>query len=905
MTTRQQIIEKFTILDMTCTKCSSRVEEALMELDGVKSVEVDLENKSAQIEYDPEKIGREDFKKAVSEAGYQFIIDEDNKKNDDTELKQNQEKEINRDKISKKENFHVLKMTCTSCAAGVEKKINSLEGVNFATVNFASESAQIEYDPEKISPIEIKKAVQDIGYDIYLEDKKENNSTKENFPVLNMTCTACATGIENKIKSIPGVNFASVNFAAQSLQVDYEPDIVKAEDMQKALQNIGYDLIIKEDKNHRDTLEEIHEKRHKELKKRTTWAIILSTPVVLIGMIFMNMPYANLIMWILSTPVVLWLGRDFFINAWKQAKYRTANMDTLVALSTGTAYLFSVFNMIYPQFWESKGLEAHVYFEAAAVIIAFILIGRLLEEKAKGNTSSSLKKLMGLQPKTVVVLKEDSHIEIAIEDINVGDIVLVKPGEKIAVDGTLILGESFVDESMLSGEPMAVKKEVGEKVFAGTINQKGSFQFKADKVGKDTMLAQIIKMVQDAQGSKAPVQKLVDKIASIFVPIVIGIAIVTFILWMTLGGDNALTHALLAFVTVLVIACPCALGLATPTAIMVGIGKGAEEGILIKDAESLEVSKNINAVVLDKTGTITEGKPQVTDELWIDNSVKGLLVSLEKQSEHPLADALTEHLKDEEIINIKSFNSITGKGITGEKDGTAYFAGNKRLLKDNNISLPEKIETVADEWSHQGKTVIWFSDSDKVLAILAISDKIKESSLVAINQLHEMGIELYMLTGDNTSTSKSIAEQAGIDHFEAEVLPNEKAEFVKSLQSKGKIVAMVGDGINDSAALAQADVSIAMGQGSDIAMDIAKMTIISSDLTKIPKAIKLSKQTVRTIRQNLFWAFIYNVIGIPIAAGILYPINGFLLSPMIAGAAMAFSSVSVVSNSLRLKMKNI
>lgn len=801
-----------------------------------------------------------------------------------------------------KNSFPVLNMTCTSCAAGVESKVSSLNGVKSASVNFATESVQVEYDNEKISPADIKKAVQEIGYDIFLEDSKDIHK-KETFLVLKMTCTSCAAGVEKTISSLEGVNFAAVNFATESVQVDYIPSKINPIDIQKAVRESGYDMIIEEDKSHKETLEEIHDKRHKALKHKTRWAIILATPVMIIGMFMMDLPYANLIMLVLSSPVVLWLGRDFFINAWKQAKNRTANMDTLVALSTGTAYIFSLFNMLFPQVWESKGLEAHVYFEAAAVIIAFILIGKLLEERAKGNTSSALKKLMGLQPKTVTIVKDGAHIETLLEDVAVDDIILVKPGEKIAVDGTLLDGESFVDESMLSGEPMAVRKIEGEKVFAGTINQKGSFQFKANKVGKDTMLAQIIKMVQDAQGSKAPVQKLVDKIASIFVPVVIGTAILTFIVWMVFGGDNALTHALLAFVTVLVIACPCALGLATPTAVMVGIGKGAEQGILIKDAESLETSKNVDVVVLDKTGTITEGKPQVTEEYWVYDSSKSILASLEKLSEHPLADALVEHLNGELEVSISNFSSITGKGIVGTVDGEKYFAGNNKLLVDNNVSLPEDLTKIANKWSDEGKTVIWFANSKKVLAIVAISDKIKESSLKAINSLHEMGIKIYMLTGDNAATSKFIAEQAGIDHFKAEVLPHEKAEFVKELQEQDHTVAMVGDGINDSAALAQADVSIAMGQGSDIAMDVAKMTIISSDLTKIPQAIKLSKQTVNTIRQNLFWAFIYNVIGIPIAAGVLYPINGFLLSPMIAGAAMALSSVSVVSNSLRLKMK--
>ena len=580
-------------------------------------------------------------------------------------------------------------------------------------------------------------------------------------------------------------------------------------------------------------------------------------------------------------------------------------MDTLVALSTGIAYVFSVFNMLFASFWEQRGLEAHVYFEAAAVIIAFILLGKLLEEKAKGNTSSAIKKLMGLQPKTVIVIEADgTEKQKSIEDVNVGDTILVKPGEKIAVDGMVTSGSSYVDESMLSGEPVPVLKNENEKVFAGTINQKGSFQFRAVKVGKETMLAQIIKMVQDAQGSKAPVQKLVDKIAGIFVPVVMGIAILTFLLWLILGGDNGVVHGLLAAVTVLVIACPCALGLATPTAIMVGVGKGAENGILIKDAESLELAKQVNAIVLDKTGTITEGRPQVTGIQWLNNddTTKNILLSIEKQSEHPLAEAVVKQFDDVAATSISMFDSITGKGAKANHNNQMYYVGNKKLLADNNITIADELLKQADEWGKQSKTVIWFSDSKQALSVLAISDKIKGTSVQAIKEMQNMGIELYMLTGDNEATAKAIAEQTGIQHYKAEVLPQHKADFIKELQQQGKTVAMVGDGINDSTALATADVSIAMGKGSDIAMDVAKMTIISSDLTKIPQAIRLSKQTVATIKQNLFWAFIYNLIGIPIAAGILYPINGFLLNPMIAGAAMALSSVSVVSNSLRLKL---
>ena len=676
--------------------------------------------------------------------------------------------------------------------------------------------------------------------------------------------------------------------------------------LQKAVQSIGYDLLIEDETKQQETLEAIHEKKFKQLKTKTTWAVVLSLPVVVIGMFFMDMPYGNEIMWVFSTPVVLWLGRDFFVNAWKQAKHRSANMDTLVALSTGIAYIFSVFNMLFMDFWHQRGLHAHVYFEAAAVIIAFILLGKLLEEKAKGNTSTAIKKLMGLQPKTVILIQSDgTEKQTAIDEVNAGDIILVKPGEKIAVDGMVTSGSSYVDESMLSGEPVPVLKKENEKVFAGTINQKGSFQFEAVKVGKETMLAQIIKMVQDAQGSKAPVQKLVDKIAGIFVPVVIGIAIFTFILWFFLGGDNGIVQGLLAAVTVLVIACPCALGLATPTAIMVGVGKGAEKGILIKDAESLELAKKVDAIILDKTGTITEGRPQVTGIQWLNNddTAKDILLSIEKQSEHPLAEAVVKHLEGVAATQLSDFDSITGKGAKANHNNETYFVGNKKLLAENNISIPNQLQQQADEWGKQSKTVIWFSDSKQALSVIAISDKIKETSVAAIKEMQEMGIDLYMLTGDNEATAKAIAEQTGIRHYKAEVLPQHKADFVKELQQNGKVVAMVGDGINDSTALATADVSIAMGKGSDIAMDVAKMTIISSDLTKIPQAIRLSKQTVATIKQNLFWAFIYNLIGIPIAAGILYPINGFLLNPMIAGAAMALSSVSVVSNSLRLKWK--
>jgi len=783
------------------------------------------------------------------------------------------------------------------CALIVDNGLSKLSGLKSHKVELNNKRAVIEANNAEVVSESVQ-LIKDLGYGV--------TTIKKTFPVLEMTCASCAVSVESILKSQQGVVGAFVNFATATVVVEYIPGVVEPIDLKKAVQSVGYDLLVEKNKDEANAIENLQLEKFALLKKKTIWALVLSAPLVIIGMFFMNMPYANILMWVLSSPVVLWLGRDFFKNAWKQAKHRTANMDTLVALSTGVAYLFSVFNTLFPEFWHQKGLHPHVYFEAAAVVIAFILLGKLLEEKAKGNTSSAIKKLMGLKPKHVTIVHAGGHqMEIPIEQVQIGNIILVKPGEKIAVDGTVMSGKSYVDESMLSGEPVPVLKNEREKVFSGTINQKGSFQFRAEKIGSDTMLAQIIKMVQDAQGSKAPVQKLVDKIAAVFVPVVILIALASFIAWNILGGENGFTQGLLALVTVLVIACPCALGLATPTAIMVGVGKGAEMGILIKDAESLEQAKKINTIILDKTGTITEGKPIVANEYWSDDNsqLKQILFSIEELSEHPLADAMVKHLAQQTKVDVSNFESITGKGAKANFEGETYFIGNKSLLKETGVSIEDTLLKKAEQWSNEAKTVIWFSDSNKALAVYAIADQIKVNSKIAIARLQNEGIEVYMLTGDNETTAEAIAKSVGIQHYKAGVLPEQKAAFVKQLQSQGRVVAMVGDGINDSAALAQADVSIAMGKGSDIAIDVAKMTIISSDLKKIPEAIRLSKSTVATIKQNLFWAFIYNLIGIPIAAGILYPINGFLLNPMIAGGAMALSSVSVVSNSLRLKWK--
>jgi Cu2+-exporting ATPase len=736
---------------------------------------------------------------------------------------------------------------------------------------------------------------------------------KQIFPVLEMSCAACAVSVESMLKTVPGVKDAAVNFANQSASVEYDQALADPLALQSAVRSVGYDLVVNSNAEESQSIqEEAQYKHYQQIKNRTIGASVLAIPVVIIGMFFMNLPYGNYISLVLTAPVVFYFGRSFFVNAWKQARHGKANMDTLVALSTGIAFLFSTFNTFYPEYWHARGLHAHVYFEAAAVVIAFISLGKLLEERAKSNTSFAIKKLMGLQPKTVRLLRDDGiESEVTIASVKVNDTIVVRPGEKIAVDGVVINGISYVDESTITGEPIPAEKKSGDKVFAGTINQKGSFQFKAVKVGADTVLSNIIRMVQQAQGSKAPVQKLVDKIAGIFVPIVIGIAILTFIVWLILGGDNAFTHALLASITVLVIACPCALGLATPTAIMVGVGKGAENNILIKDAESLETAHRVNAIILDKTGTITQGKPVVTDIVWrnavLPPNGKQILYALENQSEHPLAEAVVNKLKNEAIApaSVTSFESVTARGVKAVVGGKVYFVGSRRYIDEIKSSVDTAIDQQASAWLQEAKTVVYFADEKNVLAIIAIADEVKATSKAAITDLQRQGIDVYMLTGDNEQSAKAIAAQVGLKHYRAEMLPADKATFIQQLQQQGKVVAMVGDGINDSHALAQADVSIAMGKGSDIAMDTAKMTLITSDLQSVPKALRLSSVTVQAIRQNLFWAFIYNVIGIPLAAGVLYPVNGFLLDPMIAGAAMALSSVSVVSNSLRLRFSKL
>ncbi|WP_321331359.1 heavy metal translocating P-type ATPase [uncultured Bacteroides sp.] len=735
------------------------------------------------------------------------------------------------------------------------------------------------------------------------------NIEKRAFPVLNMHCAGCAVNVERTVRKLPGVKNAFVNLATNMLSVSYENDKLTPGEMHAAVLAAGYDLII-EDTHKLERQEEERKKHYRSLKLRVIGAWVFSIPMLVLSMGFAHTIYTNNILLLLSLIVIFFFGRSFYVNAWKQARLGRSNMDTLVALSTSIAFLFSVFNTFFPEFWTSRNLEPHVYYEAATVIIAFVLTGKLMEERAKGNTSNSIRKLMGLQPKMAKVLRDGLETDIAIELLEVGDQIIVRPGEQIPIDGKLSEGSSYVDESMISGEPVPVEKGVGDKVLAGTINQKGSFIVNATKVGRDTVLSRIINMVQEAQGSKAPVQRIVDKVTGIFVPVVLSISVLTFVIWMLVGGTAYFSHAMLSAVSVLVIACPCALGLATPTALMVGIGKAANYHILIKDAVALEQMHKVTAMVLDKTGTLTEGHPTVSASLWErpeEEHFKDVLLAAELKSEHPLAEAIVAALREEGITPavLDTFDSITGKGIKVIYQGKRYWAGSHKLLKDFRAGISDVMVGMLAQYQSAGNSIVYFGCENNLLAVIAIADQIKQTSIEAVKELKRLNINIYMLTGDGERTASAVAARLGIDDFMSDAMPGDKELFVNELQLQGKTVAMVGDGINDSQALARADVSIAMGKGADIAMDVAMVTLMTSDLLMLSKAFLLSNQTVRLIHQNLFWAFIYNLVGIPIAAGLFFPLNGLLLNPMLASAAMAFSSVSVVLNSLSLGRRKL
>jgi P-type Cu+ transporter len=738
-----------------------------------------------------------------------------------------------------------------------------------------------------------------------------------NLKLRGMSCASCAKNIEQAIREVPGVQTCNVNFGAEQANVTYDRDRTDVATIQNAVDAAGYSAVPMQD----DVLapEDDIERRSRQAENRQltrkVWVSGIISAILVIGSLPMmtGFPVPFIPVWmhnswlqlVLTTLVLFWCGSSFFINAGKAVKLHTATMDTLVSIGTGTAYLYSLFPTFFPQWFIAQGLTPDVYFEAASVIIALILLGRLLENRARGQTSEAIRKLIGLQAKTARVIRNNQEVDLPIAEVILGDIILVRPGEKIPVDGEIVEGASTIDEAMITGESVPVKKHPGDEVIGATINKTGSFKFKATKVGKDTFLAQIVKLVQQAQGSKAPIQRLADRVTGWFVPTVIAIAIATFILWYNIMGN--VTMALITTVGVLIIACPCALGLATPTSIMVGTGKGAENGILIKGAESLEMAHKLKAIVLDKTGTITQGKPTVTDFVTVrgaDNELNllRLAASLERNSEHPLAEAVVQYARSQgvQLNDAKEFEAISGSGVRGYVSEQPIQIGTHRWMKELGIDT----NALQKDWERLeflGKTVIWIAIDRKIEAIMGIADAVKPSSVNAIRALQKMGLEVLMLTGDNRRTAEVIAREVGIDRIFAEVRPEQKAATVETIQSENKIVAMVGDGINDAPALAQADVGIAIGTGTDVAIAASDITLISGDLQGIVTAIQLSRATIRNIRQNLFFAFIYNVAGIPIAAGILYPFFGWLLSPIIAGAAMAFSSVSVVTNALRLR----
>jgi Cu+-exporting ATPase len=798
----------------------------------------------------------------------------------------------------------IVGMSCASCATTVQKSLIDLEGVKKANVNFANSKATVLYHPQLINTKDFISTIRKSGYDV--------GTASIEIPLQGIQCASCVQTIEKAILQLRGVINASVNLATEKAAVKYIPSEINLSDITRVIEKAGYKVLkVPVEEEVEDLEQKIREREYEKLKKKFIIGSIFAV-FIFIGSMPHWFPWVPsilnnfFVLWMLATPVQFWIGWQFYRGAWGAFKHRSADMNTLIAVGTSAAYLYSVVATLFPSFFRAGGIEPNVYFDTSVIIIILILFGRLLEARAKGQTSNAIKKLMGLQPKTARVIREGSEVDIPVEEVLVGDVVLVRPGEKIPVDGIVKEGKSAVDESMITGESIPVKKGPGSEIIGATINKTGSFRFRATKVGKDTALAQIIKLVQDAQGSKAPIQRLADVISGYFVPIVISIAIAAFVIWFNFGPFPALTFALLNFVAVMIIACPCALGLATPTAVMVGTGKGAENGILIKGGESLETAHKLDVIVFDKTGTLTKGEPEVTEIIttngFSEEEILKYSASAEKASEHPLGEALIKRAVERKIDlqDPKNFNAIEGHGIQAVINGKDILLGNKKLMRDNNLGLMD-LEEKAEKLAHDGKTPIYVSLTGKAAGVIGVADTLKKNSVHAVKKLKNMGIEVIMLTGDNKKTAEAIARIAGIDNVLPEVLPEDKVHEIKKLQAGGKKVAMVGDGINDAPALAQADIGIAIGSGTDVAIEASDITLIKGDLSGVVAAIELSRKTIRIIKQNLFWAFFYNTAGIPIAAGILYPFFGILLNPIFASAAMAFSSVSVVSNSLRLR----
>ncbi|MDH4027859.1 MAG: heavy metal translocating P-type ATPase [Nitrospirota bacterium] len=811
---------------------------------------------------------------------------------------------------SKRADIPVTGMSCASCAAGVQSSLSRLKGVESANVNFASGLAAVFYDPAIASVNDLIKTIKEQGYGVTL--------SSITFPVKGMSCASCVKKVQDTLASLNGVLSASVNLATEKATLEYMPSQAGMRDFKKALRDIGYDIIeagegediVEKEKRER-------EQEYNELKTKVIAGAALTVPLFILmlwesaglsAIVEIPVQINYFLQFLVQTPVQFWVGMQFYKGAIAAARHRTTNMNTLIAVGTSAAYIYSVTATFFPTVFEIKGYSAHVYFDTAATIIVLILLGRLFEARAKGKTSEAIKKLIGLQPKTARVVRDGSERDVLIEDVEVGDIVIVRPGEKVPVDGVVREGSSSVDESMISGESMPVEKRPGDAVTGATLNRTGSFRFEATKVGRDTMLSRIIDMVQEAQGSKPPIARLADRIASVFVPAVIGIASAVFIIWFIFGPAPAFTYAMLNFISVLIIACPCALGLATPTSIMVGTGKGAENGILIRGAEALETAHRISTVVFDKTGTLTKGEPVVTDivsdkkSLFSIHELLGLAASAEKGSEHPLGEAIVKKAREQniELKEPSDFNAVPGHGISATVDGRHVLLGNAEFMGSQGVKT-EGMEQNAENLSAEGRTPMYAAIDGKLAGVIAVADTLKENSVAAVKALRRLGVETVMLTGDNSRTAGAIAGQAGIDRVLAGVLPGGKAEEIKKLQAGRKVVAMVGDGINDAPALAQADVGIAIGTGTDVAMEASDITLISGDLKGVVLSIALSKAVIRNIKQNLFWAFAYNILLIPVAAGILFPFFGILLNPMLAAAAMGMSSVTVVTNALRLR----